>query len=782
MAQMTNQKLTDGRVAALERRRALSTLGKAGLSSASSPQRTRTETASSAPVAAPAPASRSTVTTAATTSQGAPHSAGRAASQARRAAQSSRGKAGVVSGDRSRGEGDIRAPDAQRAGDCGCGCKGEKKADGSSPCADKTQVVESREPITSEPYISSTAPKRASVSNLSGGGRLLAQARREALAKGGKTAQTALKNGGVSVAQLARQARPDVSGRELSRSVREERSRNGSRGQRNGAPCGRTRPKPDAAPGAAQDAPWKVGASETTHGQTVTGTMVGRARAVTGDEPSTCRGITGTEYMGADIFRDFCKAEAVQPSFKVGVSSTSHGLNVTGTLVGRGERVTGDEPGTCKRVTGTEYVSANQGQVYCGTQSELAPRKIGMSETRKGKSVTGNLVGRSGKVTGDEAGAGRQTTGTQYMQAGDGQVPPKVGVTQTLRGGAVTGTMVGRGQRMTGDEPGSCRSVTGDEYLGQEQFKTFCEKVPSVQDAKVGVSHTLKGETVTGTMTGRSPRVTGDEPGTCKSVTGTPYAPVEQYQGYCDADAQNQAQSRTRAQRMTPGSVMTGSQPGIKGKMTGDARGACEPISGTPYVGVDQYTQACGSNAAAMPGSPDFPQAIAGGASWTAFSVSSPAREAYVSKRPQGAVTGTSYEQGHITGPFGMGTGKVTGTEQFRFGNGAQSPAMAMTTAVPAPVEPGEERPRVTGEGMSGASKITGDDWDRGDRVTGTEGRSATGRNPTRRGAINSAMPGTQAVGRREKDQAEEPVSKVTGSAGSYERGALVTVSGGARG
>ncbi|MCP5436825.1 MAG: hypothetical protein H6960_01565 [Chromatiaceae bacterium] len=30
-------------------------------------------------------------------------------------------------------------------------------------------------------------------------------------------------------------------------------------------------------PRAAQDAPWKVGASETSHGQTVTGTMVGRS-------------------------------------------------------------------------------------------------------------------------------------------------------------------------------------------------------------------------------------------------------------------------------------------------------------------------------------------------------------------------------------------------------------------------------------------------------------------------------------------------------------------------
>lgn len=770
MAEMTKQQITSGRAAALERRRALSTQGKASLGGAPSAQRMRAEasssTAEAAPrVSGPVPASASVPKAAA-------HASGRALSLARRATLSSKGKAGLAMKERTRGETAGRAPEAARSGDCGCGCKGEKKADGASPCADRTERSESSAPqVSNTPSSGGTVSKRSSAVNTLGAGRLLSQARRQALAKGGKTAQTALKNGGVSVAQLARQAQPDVSGRDLSRSVREERSRNGARGQRNSGPAGRTRP----APAGSQDAPWKVGASETAAGQTVTGSIVGRSHSVTGDEPSTCRIITGTEYMGADIFRSFCKAEVDKPPFKVGKSPTSRGLSVTGTMVGRGERVTGDEPGTCKRVTGTEYVGADQGQAYCGTPSEPAPRKIGMSETRKGQSVTGNLVGRSGKVTGDEAGAGRQTTGTQYMQPGDGSVPPKVGVTNTLRGGAVTGTMVGRGQRMTGDEPGSCRNITGDEYLGQEQFKTFCENVPAPQDAKVGVSRTFKGETVTGTMTGRGGKVTGDEPGTCKTVTGTPYAGVEQYDAYCDVDAQRQVQSRV--QRMMPGSVMTGLQPGVKGKTTGDARGAHQSISGTPYGGAD-HAQG-GGDLAAMPGSPDFPQSISGGASWKAFSVSTPARESQLIKRQQGAVTGTSYEQGNITGPFGMGTGKVTGTEQFRFGAGAKG-----APAMPAPekMEAAEQRSRVTGEGMSGASKITGDDWDRGDRVTGTEGRSATGRNPTRRGAVNTVMPGAQGVGRREKESVEPQVSKVTGSAGSYDRGAMITVSGGARG
>jgi hypothetical protein len=109
-----------------------------------------------------------------------------------------------------------------------------------------------------------------------------------------------------------------------------------------------------------------------------------------------------------------------------------------------------------------------------------------------------------------------------------------VGSSSTLRGEPVTGTQTGRSAKVTGDEPGSCRAVTGDEYISQEQYAAFCAATPAPQDAKVGVTQTLKGETVTGTLTGRSAKVTGDEPGTCKAITGTPYAGAEQYHSYCE--------------------------------------------------------------------------------------------------------------------------------------------------------------------------------------------------------------------------------------------------------
>ncbi len=681
---------------------------------------------------------------------------------------SSSGKAGIKSSDRVR---NAPAPQQQAAtpevteaetpatGGCGCGCNGDP-AKRKAGCGAETATAS---PAPAQRPLR----KRAPVIN-TGTARAASLARRQAQSVRGKAGVGA---NGMSAAQTARAANPQLSGRELAQALRAQRGRQGSAGEKKSRPTGRRRPAKASATGAAQDASWKVGAGETAHGQTVTGTQVGRSQRVTGDEPSTCRAVTGTEYMGADIFREFCQTEPGQTPRKVGVTRTGGGNQVTGNEVGRARKVTGDEPGTCKRVTGTEYVGAGQSEEFCGTPAEPARSKVTGAQTRKGKSVTGNNVGRSGKVTGDEPGAGRELTGTQYMQRGDGKAPAKVGASNTLRGGTVTGTMTGRSERVTGDEPGTCKNVTGDDYIGEEQYRSFCGAAPQPQDTKVGVSHTLKGDTVTGTMTGRSLRVTGDEPGTCKAITGTPYAGAEQYKTYCEPQDAAMAAARTRPLRSTPGPAMTGQQPGIGGTMTGDRRGACEPVTGTPYVGADQYAAAC----AAQPASPDFPQPL-GEVPWGQFSVTAPSH-AIQAEPHAGSVTGTRYEQGQITGPFGMASGKVTGTEEFRFGRGG--------SAMPAPVAPapeavdGRERSRITGEGMDAGPKITGDDWERGDRVTGTEGTSAMRRNPTRR---SSVMPAPAAAPGKRNEELPEPMSKVTGGSGNTEKGALVTYSGGARG
>ncbi|MEB3331335.1 MAG: CsoS2 family carboxysome shell protein, partial [Synechococcaceae cyanobacterium] len=337
----------------------------------------------------------------------------------------------------------------------------------------------------------------------------------------------------------------------------------------------------------------------------------------------------------------------------------------------------------------------------------------------------------------------------------------KVGRSQTVGGQPISGVLVGRSEK-----------VTGDEYIGSQQYDAFCGGRPAPEAAKVGFSVTNRSQVVSGTRTGRSEKVTGDEPGTCKTVTGTPYAGLEEAGNWCNSSRVNEIRRRTPVRQ---GTVMSGIQPGIGGVMTGAERGACEDITGTPYVGPDQLRSACGSAAAAPAEAPS-----GGGEPWQQFSVQSPARAAQIARSRGGGVTGTRYETDRrITGPFDLAGGKITGTEEFRFDR--RGPQLARGPVVEAPVSVDEDaRPvsRVTGEGISAGLKITGDDWDRGEHVTGTEGASARRRNPSRPGPM-SAMPSSQA---KRNDAVPQPVSRVTGSSGNTQAGSLITVSGGARG
>ena len=632
---------------------------------------------------------------------------------------------------------------------------------------------------TKSPSRRSKAPKRRAIDNPS---RALVLARRDAMSKHGKTAGKQP----TSAAAVARQANPDLTSRELAQQVRELRAKSGARSKQSAGVTRPTGPNRNGSKQAASaDAHWKVGESETTGGQTVTGTQANRSVKTTGNEASTCRSITGTEYLGAEVFQTFCKSAPTPTTpAKVRVSATSHGNRVTGNEVGRSEKVTGDEPGTCKSVTGTEYISANQSAAYCGGTNP-SPRKVGHSQSQQGRPISGVMVGQASNVTGNEAGANRSLTGDQYLGSEplpEGRPATKVGLSETLSGTGVTGTLVGRSSAVTGDEFGSCHRVTGNQYLSSEQFSTFCGSKQEAEAPKVGFSVTNRNLVVSGTQTGRSERVTGDEPGTCKAVTGTPYAGLEQASNYCGNSAVQAIRERTPVRPGTPSSPMTGLQPGIGGVMTGGERGACETVTGTPYIGSDQLSAACGAEA---PQGTDTHGQSPEGSSWTRFSVVSPARAAQQQRETSTGVTGTAYEDSsRITGPFDLAGGKITGTEQFRFDNREfqelhsqrQGQRQFQPTTPEVEVAAQEPASRVTGEGSS--TKVTGDDWDRGEHVTGTEGVSARRRNPSRSGAM-AAMPPFE---RKRNEQSEWPESRVTGSSGNTSKGSLITVSGGARG
>ena len=753
------------REASLARRKALSSTGKAALTGNS--ERTRTApAAATATSPAPAPTTSAPAVTYTPTPRAAIQGGGaREAALARRLAMSKSGKKAVATTDRVRTAANAASTRAKTAAagrkegcDCGCGtCGGKNTSAATTPVMSASTVVAPQVSVNTKVKVAMSPAKAASLS------------RRKALSAKGKAA---LKGGTVSEAAAARAANPKISSRELAQVMRQQRSSKGKSNKQRSSTAATGPGKHRKAQAPAEDAPWKVGATQTASGQTVTGTMVDRTPDVTGNEASTCRPVTGTEYMGADVFQSFCQGEA-KPGFnRVSVTTTGSGSQVSGINVGRSGKVTGNEPGTCKLVTGTEYVSSEQAQAFCAAKGPTKPAKFTRSETVKGKVVTGDNVGRSSKVTGDEPGSNRLLTGTQYMQAGDGNAPAKVGLSHTLRGGSVSGTQVGRSAKVTGDEPGSCRNVTGDDYVGAEQYSDFCQTTPAPADRKVGLSHTLMGKSVTGTMTDRGGNVTGNEAGTCKAVTGTPYAGAEQTEAFCSSPERAVAMARARKGADNVGPSMTGIQPGIGGVMTGAEKGACEPVTGTPYVGGDQAASVC-STAAATPASPDFPRPIAG-QPWGQFSVTQPSGGAQQGDQVTG-ITGSRYEQGLITGPFGMAAGKVTGTEEARFG-GSKVPKPAPVQA-PAETAEGRVKSRITGEGMDAGVRITGDDWNRGERVTGTEGTSATRRNPTMRGPMMA-----MAVANKRNVEVPVPVSKVTGSSGATEKGSLITYSGGARG
>ncbi|MBK1723050.1 CsoS2 family carboxysome shell protein [Thiocystis violacea] len=590
--------------------------------------------------------------------------------------------------------------------------------------------------LTSERRVRSGRPRTANGKKAAASrGRLLSMARRAAMADRGRSGVEAMGGRSRNAATTSLMRNAGVSSREIAKRVREERCEHGKCGDTGPRPSGRTRRQTRAE---SDPAPAKVGLSETASGQQVTGTKVGRGRRTTGDEPGACRAVTGTEYMGAEVFQEFC----------------------------------------------------GQGPV-------AAPgRQAAATLTNQGQTLTGAQVGRSTKVTGDETGAGRQLTGTPYTAPGPEGAPPKVRQTQTLSGQSVTGSMIGRRERVTGNEAGTCQRVTGNEYLGSEHFQGHCKTSPEpFGGKKVGVDATWHGQQVTGSQIGRSQRVTGDEPGACEIVTGTAYLGAGPVLAHCGPEIAQAMTESAPARHGTPGAGLTGIQPGIGGVMSGAAKGACQSVTGTPYLGQDQFFAACGEGSAATPGSADFPQPLNGG-NWRAFSVNTPARSAQ-GRTDERRVTGTAYDEtrSRITGPFNMAGGVVTGTNDFRLRRsggadphpGGASPmamALAMEPAVPAmtaPEQPAEEpRPRITGEGMDGGTRITGDDWGRNERVTGTEGTSAFGRNPTRRGTPMEAFAGARAY--RDAQARKAPELQITGSSGSTDRGALVTLSGGARG
>ena len=610
-------------------------------------------------------------------------------------------------------------------------------------------------------------------------------------------------------------------------------------------------------PGTPSPAAAKVAVSETSHGQKVTGTNPAGSSKVTGDEAGHCKSVTGSEYLGVEYFDSFCGSRginatpekvatghsgknlritgvdeardslvtgsdygaglsitgteytstisakaAAEPPAKVLVSHTVAGTPVSGGDAPRKVTITGDDQDLRRRVTGTEYISSERFQTVCGTVPEGAVAKVGVDVSRGGMNITGNLVNRSEKVTGNEPGACQRVTGSQYGDAArDGlcsQRSDKVQEMHTSRGRLLTGTEATPSPKSTGDVQGRCADVTGTEYVSREQFEQSCPQVPSPGTSRAdATSRTWNDQIVSGTQTGHSDKITGDERGLCRTVTGSSYEGREQVSEFCPAPAVREAEQRLRHQDGASATPVSGMTPAVDERMAGGfQRGVCQNLTGTPYQGAGERAlcdapsverrPARGVHPIARPPadqallrSAEAPDSMEAPSRKGGFSVVSPARAAW-RQRESNPVHASVYARGSsITGVVNKAEGVISGTPEFRHLREMGVPAGSAPVAAQA--DEAVPRGRITGEGRETGAPITGDDWSRSGLVTGTEGMFSAKRNQTQQGRpVERRDVGAHAL--KDRERPEKKISRVTGSSGGTSSEAVVTLSGGASG
>lgn len=708
---------------------------------------------------------------------------GRELALQRRQAMARNGKSGVARpAAAARSAANVRP--SRTAGNCACGSKCDcttsttstTSASTASAVALSSAAAQSRPAQQVQP--AAAAERSVLPAVASSAGRALARLRRAALTQDGKA-------GLGRVAQAARIAATmpgedwqsamtkGATGRQVSMQRRKALSLAGRTGLAASAASrasGRVKTRAvDAA------VPPKVEEGHTLSGQSVTGTMVERSRKVTGNEPGSCRTITGTEYIGGEQFDALCTSRPAPAPAKVSLTHTGGGRPVTGTMVGRSSRQTGDEPGSCRPVTGTEYLSTEQFRDFCKTTAPAAPRKVSVMSTRGDQTLSGTSVDRSGHVTGNEVGSCRSITGSQYYTTADfaglceTPTPRKVGRMETVGGRTVTGSEVAPSPKLSGDETFGYKPVTGMDYIGTRQLTKLGATEAVAPVNKVVVDMSLGGQAVSGSYPGRAGNVTGNEAGTCAVVSGDQYSGAANFQQFCPAPSAAQQRSLVRDSGSIPATVVTGDRPGAGGSpVTGDERGSCGAVTGTPYLGVDNMPTDCTAGGRfGLRGQPQLPVADA---PTRGFSIMTPAREGR--ERRDGSVTGSALENARITGPVNKGAGLITGTPDFRHVDNSWRKAKDDAAVAAAQ--------RVSGEGKQQGRPISGDAWDSNPRVSGTEGASSQARNPSQRGQPRGT--GASAMAFRNIERPEVPDSVITGSAGSARRGAAITVSGGARG
>ena len=306
---------------------------------------------------------------------------------------------------------------------------------------------------------------------------------------------------------------------------------------------------------------------------------------------------------------------------------------------------------------------------------------------------------------------------------------------------------------------GRSSNVTGGEGYKSQSTTIRPKDAPE----KVVMSTTAMGNKTSGTQVGRLEAVTGTEYGQCKSVTGTGYQSQEEAQALCGTEA-----ARTPIKVTTSGTsrgqIVTGDRSGGNSNLTGAEAGTCQAVTGTAYAGVENAA-ACSTEQVS-----NMQQRVPRGVNPAISGVQpGPVGLTGAQKGACSLVSGTHYQGNDQTSMI------CDSAHVAQVGESDYPQVIGQQPTFATPVAPVAQPAPAAPQGK----QITGDAWDRGNKVTGTEGPWASSRNASIRGAAGQSPMGAAQY----RPVAMEPVpqSPITGSSGNTDTGAKVTLSGGAR-
>ena len=301
---------------------------------------------------------------------------------------------------------------------------------------------------------------------------------------------------------------------------------------------------------------------------------------------------------------------------KVEFGTTLSGTAVSGSLLERNRKITGVESGTCRAITGTEYIGAEQYGALCSTTPAPSPAKVGVGMTGAGQRVSGVDGSRGDRVTGTMLAANKAVTGNEYLstdklesKAVSRPAPDKVGISATRSGINVSGTVVGRGVKVTGDEHGSCLAISGTEYTGSDQFESFCDETQQAASRALIISRGAHAGTGSSVDVGN--KVTGAERGESITLSGTPYSTTSQRVSQRGANnnphplARGPADAPREAAPVQQSPVAQGAFSIVTPARTGQSSNA-NKISGTAYGAIGRITGPVNLATGLVSGTPEF--------------------------------------------------------------------------------------------------------------------------------------------------------------------------------